>query len=62
VQASLGLTSAQAHRVFSRAIVTDGVLDDRDITMVTDEKKQIIRESEALEYYEFTESPADVGV
>ena len=61
VQASLGLTSAQAHRVFSRAIVTDGVLDDRDITMVTDEKKQIIRESEALEYYEFTESPADVG-
>lgn len=61
VQASLGLTAAQAHRVFSRAIVTDGVLDDRDITMVTDEKKQIIRESEALEYYEFTESPADVG-
>jgi AAA+ superfamily predicted ATPase len=61
VQASLGLTSAQAHRVFSRAIVTDGVLDDRDITLVTDEKKQIIRESEALEYYEFTETPADVG-
>ncbi|CAN5451065.1 AAA family ATPase [soil metagenome] len=61
VQASLGLTSAQAHRVFARAIVTDGVLDDRDITMVTDEKKQIIRESEALEFYEFTETPADVG-
>ncbi|HEV8058992.1 MAG TPA: AAA family ATPase [Gemmataceae bacterium] len=61
VQASLGLTSAQAHRVFSRAIVTDGTLDDRDISLVTDEKKQIIRESEALEYYEFTESPADVG-
>jgi ATP-dependent 26S proteasome regulatory subunit len=61
VQAALGLTSAQAQRVFSRAIVTDGVLDDRDITMVTEEKKQIIRESEALEYYEHTESPSDVG-
>lgn len=61
VQAAVGLTSAQAHRVFARAIVTDGVLDDRDITMVTEEKKQIIRESEALEYYEHTESPSDVG-
>lgn len=61
VQAAVGLTSAQAHRVFARAIVTDGVLDDRDITMVTEEKKQIIRESEALEYYEHTEGPADVG-
>jgi len=61
VQAARGLTAAQAQRVFSRAIVADGVLDDRDITMVTEEKKQIIRESEALEYYEHTESPSDVG-
>jgi AAA+ superfamily predicted ATPase len=61
VQAALGLTAAQAQRVFARAIVSDGVLDDRDIGMVTEEKKQIIRESEALEYYEVTETPDDVG-
>jgi AAA+ superfamily predicted ATPase len=61
VQAALGLTSAQAQRVFAKAIVSDGVLDDRDIELVTQEKKQIIRESEALEYYPITESPEDVG-
>jgi AAA+ superfamily predicted ATPase len=61
VQAALGLTAAQAQRVFSRAYVTDGVLDDRDITMVTEEKKQIIRESQALEFYEVTETASDVG-
>ena len=61
VQAAKGLTAAQAYRVFARAIVTDGVLDDRDINLVTEEKKQIIRESQALEFYEVTETPDDVG-
>lgn len=61
VQAALGLTSAQAQRVFARAVVVDGTLDDRDIDLVTEEKKQIIRESEALEYFEVHESPSDVG-
>src|SRR5262249_48722615 len=41
VQAALGLTTAQAQRVFAKAIVSDGVLDDRDIDLVTAEKKQI---------------------
>jgi AAA+ superfamily predicted ATPase len=61
LQAALGLTAAQAQRVFAKAIVSDGVLDDRDITLVTDEKKQVIRESEALEFYALTETPDDVG-
>jgi AAA+ superfamily predicted ATPase len=61
VQAALGLTSAQAQRVFAKAIVADGVLDDRDIDLVIEEKKQIIRESEALEFYAVTETPSDVG-
>jgi hypothetical protein len=61
VQAALGLTAAQAQRVFAKAIVSDGVLDDRDIDRVTEEKKQIIRESEALEFYPVTETAADVG-
>ena len=61
VQAALGLTVAQAQRVFSKAIVSDGRIDDRDIDLVTDEKKQIIRESEALEFYAVTETPDDVG-
>jgi AAA+ superfamily predicted ATPase len=61
VQAALGLTAAQAQRVFAKAIVSDGVLDDRDIRLVTEEKKQIIRESEALEFYAVTETLQDVG-
>lgn len=61
VQAALGLTAAQAQRVYAKAIVSDGVLDDRDINMVTEEKKVIIRESEALEFYPVTQTPDDVG-
>jgi AAA+ superfamily predicted ATPase len=61
VQAALGLTSSQAQRVFAKAIVSNGVLDDRDIDLVTQEKKAIIRESEALEFYAVTETPEDVG-
>jgi AAA+ superfamily predicted ATPase len=61
VQAALGLTASQARRVFAKAIVYDGVLDDEDIALVTEEKKQIIRESQALEFYAVTETPDDVG-
>jgi len=61
VQAALGLTVSQAQRVLAKAIVTTGSLDDRDIDLVTKEKKQIIRENEALEFYAATETPEGVG-
>jgi AAA+ superfamily predicted ATPase len=61
VQAALGLTTSQAQRTIAKAIVKDGSLNDQDIQLVTDEKKQIIRESEALEFYPVTETPDDVG-
>lgn len=61
IQASLGLTVAQAQRVFSKAIVADRTLDDRAIAIVTQEKKQIISESKALEFFALTETPDDVG-
>jgi ATP-dependent 26S proteasome regulatory subunit len=61
VQAALGLSATQAQRVFAKAIVQDGNLDDRDIDLVTEEKKQIIRESEALEFFSVTETPDHVG-
>ncbi|HPO58816.1 MAG TPA: AAA family ATPase, partial [Anaerolineaceae bacterium] len=37
IQAALGLTAAQAQRVFAKCIVTDGQLDDRDIDLVNEE-------------------------
>jgi AAA+ superfamily predicted ATPase len=61
VEAALGLTEAQAKRVFGRALVSNVTLDDRAIDLVTEAKKQIIRESEALEFYPVSETPDDVG-
>jgi SpoVK/Ycf46/Vps4 family AAA+-type ATPase len=43
------------------AIVRDEVLDDRDIDAVLAEKKAVIRESQALEFYAADETPDDVG-
>jgi AAA+ superfamily predicted ATPase len=61
VQAALGMTAAQAQRVFARAIVEDGILDDRDIDLVTEEKRQIIRENKALEFFAVTSMIDEVG-
>ena len=61
INASLGLTSNQAQRVFSKAIVSNGILDIRDIDMIKHEKKSIIRQSDALELYTTTDTIADVG-
>jgi SpoVK/Ycf46/Vps4 family AAA+-type ATPase len=60
-QAALGLTAAQARRAFAQAIVRDDVLDDRDIDAVTAEKKAVIRESQALEFFAAEETPDDIG-
>ncbi|NLG99011.1 MAG: AAA family ATPase [Chloroflexi bacterium] len=61
VKAAVGLTASQAQRVFAKAIVRDGMLDDTDIDLITNEKKQIIRESQALEFFPFTETMDNVG-
>lgn len=61
LQAALGLSASQALRVFSKALVKDHVLDDRHIDMVTEEKRQVIRESQALEFYPVTEKVDDIG-
>ena len=48
LQAALGLTASQAQRVFAKAIVRSGKLGDNDIDFVMREKKQLIRDIEAL--------------
>lgn len=60
-QAALGLTATQARRAFSKAIVRDKVLDELDIPAVLEEKKAVIRASQALEFYSAEETPDDVG-
>lgn len=61
ISASLGLTHNQAQRVFSRAIVRDGSLNSNDIELIIEEKKQILSESGALEFYPAEQTINDVG-
>jgi ATP-dependent 26S proteasome regulatory subunit len=60
-QAAVGLSRSQAHRAFAKALVGDTALDDRDINLVLEEKKNVVRESGALEFYAPSESSDDVG-
>ncbi|MBN2309152.1 MAG: AAA family ATPase [Candidatus Hydrogenedentes bacterium] len=61
VRAAQGLTLAEAENAFARAIVQNGVLDGQDVQAVVDEKRQIIRKSEVLEYYDVSSALAAVG-
>ncbi len=61
VRAALGLSASQAMRAFSKAVVRDGVLDDRHISMVCDEKRQVIKESRALEFFPVIDSTNEIG-
>jgi AAA+ superfamily predicted ATPase len=61
VNLALGLSSAQAQRVFSKAIVTDGALNEHDIDVIAEEKRAVIRGSGALEYYTSAQTIDDVG-
>ncbi len=61
VRSALGLSSNQALRVFAKAIVSHGVLDERDIELIHEEKSRIVRQSGALAYLPPSATPADVG-
>jgi AAA+ superfamily predicted ATPase len=61
LRAALGLTAAEAESVFARALVNDGRLTDDDLTLVLEEKKQAVRRSGILEFYETEESLEQVG-
>ena len=56
-----GLTVAEIENVLSRAVVNDLSFDRNDIPFILSEKKQIIRKSGLLEYFEVQESFGNVG-
>lgn len=61
VKAALGLTESQASNVFAKALVKDRRFSVEDLAMIIGEKKQIIRKTGLLEYYEQDAGLADVG-
>ncbi len=61
VQSARGLTLREAENVFAKALVVDGGLSGEDIETIYSEKRQIIRKSGVLDYYETNERLDDVG-
>ena len=61
LQSAIGLTTTQARLAFSRVWASLGAFDERGIDLITWAKKQVIRESGALEYWSASEGESDVG-
>jgi len=61
VKATLGLTEAEARDVYAKAIVRDRAFSEADLPRIIGEKKQIIRKSGVLEYYDLSETMDNVG-
>jgi AAA+ superfamily predicted ATPase len=61
LSAALGLTYSQAQRVFAKVLVQNGGVDASDVDFVFSEKRDIIRTSQALEFYPVREQPSNVG-
>jgi len=61
LQACLGLTLSEAEAVLAKALVRDGALTDEGVDLVLAEKKQVVRRSGLLEFYEPQEHLVDVG-
>lgn len=61
VKACLGLTANEAENVLAKALVADRRFSVDDLSRIIAEKKQIIRKTGMLEYYELDESMDSVG-
>lgn len=62
LQAALGLTSQHAKRVLTKAaVVSKARINESHIKMITEEKRQVIRQSEALEFFPVSETMDDIG-
>jgi len=60
-KAALGLTLNEAENAYARAMVQDGRLDKRDVEVILEEKRQIIKKSEILEFVKTDLKIEDVG-
>lgn len=61
VNAALGLTSAEAARVFRKAWYQAGVLDDSAVAWIVREKRSLLGRSPALSFHDATENLDAVG-
>jgi len=61
VKAAVGLTLQEAENAFARAMVDNGCLDVQDVDLVLEEKSQVIKKNDLLEYVDSTVNINDVG-
>ena len=61
VKASLGLTEKELKRVYTRIAIAGSGFASEDLDLLIREKKNIIRKSEFLEFYDHAETMHDVG-
>jgi AAA+ superfamily predicted ATPase len=61
LHAARGLTLKEAENVFAKTLVLDGKLDADDVSVVFSEKRQIIKKSGLLEYYQSQEDFSQVA-
>ncbi len=60
-KAALGLTLQEAENAFARAMVQDGRLDIADLEVIFEEKRQVIKKTEILEFVKSDLDMEDVG-
>jgi len=60
IRAARGLTEQEAIRIYSKVLAA-GDLDFSDLGRIVEEKRQVLRQHDALEYFEPNESLDDVG-
>lgn len=60
-KAALGLTYQEAENAFARAIVDDGTLSIKDLDIILEEKRQVIKKTGILEFIKTNLSMSDVG-
>ena len=61
IQACQGLSLERIRRVLSKIIATYKTIDENSIKLVLNEKKQIISQTEILEYYSVTDKIVNLG-
>lgn len=61
IQAAMGMTLTEMENALAKAIVQESQLDVRDVDTILQEKKQIIRKSRLLEYFEAKEEFGQIG-
>lgn len=61
LKSACGLTKIEIENVFSKAIMNNKRFDVKDIDLILSEKKQIIKKSSILEYYDSQENMANIG-